>query len=442
MVPVFCGTAFKNKGVQLILNAVVDYLPSPLDIPPVICAREKEANQRMADDTAPFSAMAFKIMSDKHMGKLTYIRIYSGTLQQGEAVYNSTRDRTQRVGRLLRMHANKQEPLDTAYAGEIVAVVGFTDTKTGDTLCNEDHPIHLMAIEFPAPVVSISIKPESQAESEKLSEALYRLADEDPTFTVGFDHETHETIISGMGELHLEIIVDRLKREFNVVAQVGRPEVAYRETCTATVEQEGKYIKQSGGRGQYGHCWIRLEPAEKGAGFAFIDEIVGGRIPQNFIPSVEKGVIKAMVSGPYAGYPVVDVRVALFDGSYHDVDSSDIAFQEAGRMAFKEAFQKAAPELLEPIMDVEVVTPEEFMGPVTGSIAQRRGRIETMDTKGNQKIIRSKVPLSEMFGYANHVRTLTQGRANFSMEFEHYEAVPFALAEEIVKKRREQNKVR
>ncbi|MCS6772309.1 MAG: elongation factor G [Kiritimatiellae bacterium] len=442
MTPVFCGSAFKNKGVQLILNGVVDYLPSPLDIPPVICAKEKEANVRMADDNAPFSAMAFKIMSDKHMGKLTYIRIYSGTLKQGEAVYNITRDKTQRVGRLLRMHANKQEPLEQAYAGEIVAVVGFSDTKTGDTLCHEDHPIHLMAIEFPSPVVSISIKPESQAANEKLSEALFRLADEDPTFTVGYDTETAETIISGMGELHLEIIVDRLKREFGVNAVVGRPEVAYRETCTATVEQEGKYIKQSGGRGQYGHCKIRLEPNEKGAGFEFINAIVGGRIPQNFIPSVEKGIIKAMQSGPFAGYPVVDVKVTLFDGSYHEVDSSDIAFQEAGRIAFKEAFQRAAPELLEPIMDVEVVTPEEFMGAVTGSIAQRRGRIESMEQKGNQKVISGLVPLAEMFGYANHLRTLTQGRASFTMEFEHYEAVPYALAEEIRKKRIEQNKVR
>ncbi len=442
MVPLFCGSSFKNKGVQIILNAVVDYLPSPMDIPPVICAVEKEANQRMADDTAPFAGMAFKIMSDKHMGKLTYVRIYSGTLKQGEAVYNITRDKTQRVGRLLRMHANKQEPLQEAYAGEIVAVVGFGDTKTGDTLCHEDHPIHLMAIDFPAPVVSISIKPDSQADNEKLSEALYRLADEDPTFNVGYDHETQETIISGMGELHLEIIVDRLKREFGVSATVGRPEVAYRETCTATIEQEAKHIKQSGGRGQYGHVKIRLEPNDKGAGFSFIDEIVGGRIPQNFIPSVEKGVVRAMVSGPYAGYPVVDVKVALWDGSYHDVDSSDIAFQEAARMAFKEAFMRAAPQLLEPIMDVEVVTPEEFMGAVTGSLAQRRGRIETMDSKGAQKIIRAKVPLGEMFGYANHVRTLTQGRASFSMEFEHYEAVPFSQAEEIVAKRKAANKVR
>ncbi len=442
IVPVLCGTAFKNKGVQMLLDAVVDYLPSPIDIPPVICAQEKEANQRPPSDDAPFSGMAFKIMSDKHMGKLTYIRIYSGSLKQGEAVYNITRDRTQRVGRLLRMHANKQEPLDQAYAGEIVAVVGFGETKTGDTICNEDHPIHLMAIEFPAPVVSISIKPENQAANEKLSEALYRLADEDPTFTVGFDPETSETIISGMGELHLEIIVDRLKREFGVAATVGRPEVAYRETCTATVEQEGKHIKQSGGRGQYGHCRIRLEPGVKGGGFEFLNEIVGGRIPQQFIPSVEKGVVKAMVTGPYAGYPVVDVRVALYDGSYHDVDSSDIAFQEAGRVAFKEAFMRAAPELLEPVMDVEVVTPEEFMGPVTGTIAQRRGRIDTMETKGHQKVIRGFVPLSEMFGYANNLRTLTQGRASFSMEFEHYETVPFSIAEEIVKKRREANKVR
>jgi elongation factor G len=442
LTPVLCGTAFKNKGVQLILNAIVDYLPSPLDIPPVICAKEKEANQRMADDAAPFAGMAFKIMADKHMGKLTYIRIYSGTLRQGQPVYNITRDRTQRIGRLLRMHANKQEPLDEAFAGEIVAVVGLGDTKTGDTLCHEDHPIHLMAIEFPAPVVSISIKPENQAASEKLSEALFRLADEDPTFTVGFDHETHETIISGMGELHLEIIVDRLRREFGVSAEVGRPEVAYRETCRGSVEQEGRYIKQSGGRGQYGHCRIRLEPNEKGAGFSFIDEIVGGRVPQEYIPSIEKGVIKAMVSGPYAGYPVVDVKVALYDGSYHDVDSSDIAFQEAGRIAFKAAFLRAAPELLEPVMDVEVVTPEEFMGPVTSTIAQRRGRIETMESRGGLKIINGMVPLAEMFGYSNTIRTLTQGRASFSMEFEHYETVPFALAETIVKKRKEQNKVR
>jgi len=442
MVPVLCGSSFKNKGVQLLLDAAVDYLPSPLDIPPVTDAEEKETNIRKPDDSEPFCGLAFKIVSDKHAGRLTYVRIYSGSIKQGEAVYNSTRDKTQRIGRLLRMHANKQEALEEAFTGEIVAIVGFGDTKTGDTVCTEDHPIHLMAMTFPAPVVSISIQPENKAASDKLGEALRRLADEDPTFTVGLDEETKETIISGMGELHLEIIVDRLKREFGVVANVGRPEVAYRETCTNTVEQEGKYIKQSGGRGQYGHCKIRIEPNTAGAGFEFINEIVGGRIPQNYIPSVEKGIVKAMQAGPFAGYPVVDVKVALYDGSYHEVDSSDIAFQEAGRIAFKEAFQRAGPQLLEPVMDVEVVTPEDFMGPVTGSIAQRRGRIEGMEQKGAQKVVDGFVPLSEMFGYANDLRTLTQGRAGFSMEFERYEAVPSGLAEEIRKKRIEQNKVR
>ena len=442
VVPVFCGSAFKNKGIQSLLDGIVYYLPSPMDIQPVICAEEKEANQRPPSDDAPFSAMAFKIMSDKHAGKLTFIRVYSGIIEQGTTVYNITRDKTQRVGRLLRMHAIKQEAIDKAYAGDIVAVVGFSDTKTGDTLCNEDHPIHLMAIEFPSPVVSISISPESKAENDKLSEALHKLADEDPTFTVSFDHETHETIISGMGELHLDIIVDRLRREFKVVAQVGRPEVAYRETGTTMVEGEGKYIKQSGGRGQYGHVKVRLLPREKGQGFAFINSVVGGRIPANFIPAVEKGVVKAMISGPYAGYPVVDMAVELFDGSYHDVDSSDIAFQEAARMAFKDLFMKANPELLEPVMAVEVVTPEEFMGAVSGSICQRRGRIEQMSQRGNVKVVEGMVPLSEMFGYANHLRTLTQGRATFTMQFEHYEAVPFSIAEDIVKKRREENKVR
>jgi len=442
VVPVFCGSAFKNKGVQRLLDAVVAYLPSPMDIAPVICAQEKEANQRPPGDDAPFSAMAFKIMSDKHMGKLTYIRLYSGTLPQGAAVYNSTRDKTQRIGRILRMHAMKQEPLDAAYAGDIVAIVGLSDTKTGDTLCNEDHPIHLMAIEFPAPVVSISISPDSKAENEKLSEALHKLADEDPTFLVSFDQETSETIISGMGELHLEIIVDRLKREHNVKATVGRPEVAYRETGRIQTEGEGKYIKQSGGRGQYGHVKIRLIPRKPGEGFSFINSVVGGRIPNNFIPAVEKGIVKAMLSGPYAGYPVVDMAVELWDGSYHDVDSSDIAFQEAARMAFKDLFLKSQPELLEPVMAVEVVTPEDFMGPVTGSICQRRGRIESMSQKGNIKTIQSTVPLSEMFGYANNLRTLTQGRANFSMQFEHYEAVPFAIVETVIAKRRAENKIR
>ncbi len=442
VVPVYCGSAFKNKGIQRLLDGVVRCLPAPNEIPPIICAKEAEANTRNPSDTDPFSAVAFKIMADKHMGKLTYIRIYSGTLSQGEVVYNSTRDKTQRVGRILRMHANRQVPLTEAHCGDIVAVVGLSDTKTGDTICNEDHPIHLEAIEFPAPVVSISIAPESTADNDRLGGALYRLADEDPTFTVSFDPETSETIISGMGELHLEIIVDRLKREFNVAARVGRPEVAYRETGTIGMEGEGKYIKQSGGHGQYGHVCLRLEPLPPGGGFEFVNDIVGGNIPQNFIPSVEKGIVKAMAHGPFAGYPVVDMRVTLYDGSYHDVDSSDIAFQEAARIGFKNLFLKSNPELIEPVMSLEVVTPEEFMGPATSSVCQRRGRIESMERKGETQIIQGMVPLSEMFGYSNAIRTLTQGRATFSMHFEHYEAVPDSLAEEIVKKRKAENKVR
>ena len=442
VVPVYCGSAFKNKGVQRLLDGVVRCLPAPNEIPPIICAKNPEDNKREPTDDEPLSALAFKIMADKHMGKLTYVRIYSGTMKTGQPIYNSTQDKSQRIGRILRMHANRQEQLEEAYTGDIVAVIGLGNTKTGDTLCCEDHPIELEAIEFPSPVVSISIAPESQADNERLGEALHRLADEDPTFTVSFDQETSETIISGMGELHLEIIVDRLKREFNVQAKIGRPEVAYRETGNTNVEGEGKYIKQSGGRGQYGHVCIRLEPLDPGGGFEFVNDVVGGRIPQNFIPSVEKGIIKAMVSGPFAGYPVVDMRVVLFDGSYHDVDSSDIAFQEAARMAFKELFLKSNPELLEPVMSVEAVTPEEFMGPVSGTICQRRGRIETMETKGEQKIISGMVPLSEMFGYANTLRSLSQGRANFSMHFEHYEAVPYALTEQIIKKRREEKKIR
>ena len=442
VVPVYCGSAFKNKGVQRLLDGVVRCLPAPNEIPPIICAKEPEANKRNPTDTDPFSAIAFKIMADKHMGKLTYIRIYSGTLSQGDVVYNSTRDKNQRIGRILRMHANRQEAIEKAFCGDIVAIVGMSDTKTGDTICHEDHPIHLEAIEFPAPVVSISIAPESTADNERLGEALHRLADEDPTFTVSFDKETNETIISGMGELHLEIIVDRLKREFNVSAKVGRPEVAYRETTTVATEGQGKYVKQSGGHGQYGDVWLRLEPLDAGGGYEFVDDIVGGSIPQNFIPAVQKGVVKAMAHGPFAGYPVVDLRVTLYDGSYHEVDSSDIAFQEAARIGFKALFLKGQPELIEPVMSIEVVSPEEFMGPVTSSICQRRGRIESMERKGETQIVNGMVPLSEMFGYAGALRTLTQGRANFSMHFEHYEAVPDALAEEIVKKRKAENKVR
>ena len=445
IVPVFCGSAFKNKGVQHLLDGVVHLLPAPNEIPPIISAVAEEGEdpvRREPTDESPFSALAFKIVADKHAGKLTYIRVYSGTLTAGQNVLNSTLDKSQRIGRILRMHANHSDQLDTAQTGDIVAVVGLAHTRTGDTICCEDHPIQLMSIEFPAPVVSISISPDSTADNDKLSAALYKLADEDPTFTVGFDQETGETIISGMGELHLEIIVDRLKREFNVSAKVGRPEVAYRETITQPVEGQYKHVKQSGGRGQYAHVCMRLEPLKAGEGFEFVNDVVGGRIPSNFIPSVEKGVIKAMQSGPYAGYPVVDVRVVLTDGSYHDVDSSDFAFQEAGRACFKELFHKGNPIILEPVMSVEVTTPEEFMGAATGSVCQRRGRIETMDEKGSQKLIEGMVPLGEMFGYATALRSMTQGRAGFTMQFEHYEAVPFFLTEQIIKARRAANKIR
>lgn len=443
VVPVYGGSAFKNKGIQRLLDGVVNLLPAPNEIPPIICATDETGEtRREPTDEDPFAALAFKITADKHMGKLIYIRIYSGTLKSGSNVLNTTKDKVQRVGRILRMHANRQEGLDEAHAGDIVAVVGLSDTKTGDTICDKEHPIVLEAIEFPAPVISISIQPHAQADNEKLGEALMRLSDEDPTFLVNYDHETSETIISGMGELHLEIIVDRIKREFNVKADVGRPEVAYRETATRRVEGSYKHVKQSGGRGQYGHVVLVLEPLDPGTGFEFVNKIVGGRIPAEFIPSVEKGILKAMNSGPYAGYPVVDMRVELVDGSYHDVDSSDFAFQEAGRAGFKELFMKANPELLEPVMFVEATTPEDFMGPVSSSVCQRRGRIESMETMKGSKIVNGMVPLSEMFGYSNTLRTLTQGRASFSMHFEHYEAVPYSLAEQIVKKRHEENKVR
>ncbi|MCF7817731.1 MAG: elongation factor G [Kiritimatiellales bacterium] len=441
VVPVYCGSAFKNKGVQQVLDGVIKLLPAPNEIPPIICTKNP-ANQRKVDDNEVFSALAFKIMSDKHMGKLTYIRLYSGTMEAGTTIWNSTQQKKQRIGRLLRMHANRQEAIDMAVAGDIVAVAGLTETKTGDTLCTQDNEIHLEAMEFPAPVISISIKPESKADNEKLGEALHRLADEDPTFTVSFDQETSETIISGMGELHLEIIVDRLRREFGVVAEVGRPEVAYRETATTASNGSYKHSKQSGGRGQYGHVVLSLEPRNPGEGFEFVNAVVGGRIPQEYIPSCEKGVIQALTAGPFAGYPVVDMKVTLTDGSYHDVDSSDFAFQIAARQGFKELFLKGNPELLEPVMSIEVTTPDEFMGAVNGTICQRRGRIEAMDERGGMKIVKGMVPLSEMFGYSNTIRSLTQGRASFSMTFEHYEAVPFSIAEDVVKKRREAGKVR
>ncbi len=441
VVPVYCGSAFKNKGVQQVLDAVIKILPAPNEIPPIICTKDPE-NQRKVDDNEVLSALAFKIMSDKHMGKLTYLRLYSGTLKAGETIWNSSQQKKQRIGRLLRMHANRQEAIDEAVAGDIIAVAGLAETKTGDTICHKDNEIFLESMDFPAPVISISIKPESNADNEKLGEALHRLADEDPTFTVAFDHETEETIISGMGELHLEIIVDRLRREFAVVAEVGRPEVAYRETATSPADGSYKHSKQSGGRGQYGHVVMGIEPGKPGDGFEFVNQVVGGRIPSEYIPSVEKGVIQALEAGPFAGYPVVDMKVSLTDGSYHDVDSSDFAFQIAGRQAFKELFMKGNPQLLEPVMSIEITTPDEFMGACNGTIAQRRGRIESMDERGGMKIVKGMVPLSEMFGYSNTIRSLTQGRASFSMTFEHYEAVPFSIAEEVINKRREEGKIK
>ncbi len=443
IIPVFCGSAFKNKGIQPLLDGVVDFLPAPMDRPAIIHAEgEGEAEIRNHSDSDPFSALAFKIMTDKHMGKLTYLRVYSGVLEAGSTVLNSSNGKSQRIGRIIRMHANRQEPLQDARTGDIVAVVGLNATRTGDTLCDKDKPILLESIEFPTPVMSISIKPASRVDNEKMGVALRSLADEDPTFTVSFDEETEETIIAGMGELHLEILVDRVKREFNVVAEVGRPEVAYRESGTMAVKGGYKHSKQTGGRGQFGQVSLRLEPQEPGVGFSFVNEIKGGVIPTEFIPSVEKGVISAMLKGPFAGYPVVDIKVTLYDGSYHDVDSSEFAFIEAGRQCFRQLFLQAEPELLEPVMAVEVSAPEEYMGSLTGSVCQRRGRIDGMDEQGGNKVVNGFVPLNEMFGYSNAIRTLTSGRGNFGMHFERYEAVPFSIAEDIVKKRHEDKKVR
>ncbi len=445
IIPVLCGTAFKNKGVQPLLDAIVNFLPSPVDIDPIIHEAEEEGAEdikRAPSDDEPFAALAFKIMADKHMGKVTYIRIYSGILESGTTVYNSTQQKNQRVGRIIRMHANRQEALDMARTGDIVAVIGLGDTRTGDTLCCKDKPIILESIEFPAPVMSISIKPASRADNDKMGEGLRSLADEDPTFTVNYDDETMETIIAGMGELHLEIIVDRLKREFGVEAEVGAPEVAYRETGTIEVEGQYKHSKQSGGRGQYGHVQFRVKPTDPGKGFVFKDEVKGGNVPSEYIPAVEKGVIKAMQHGPYAGYPVVDMEVTLFDGSYHDVDSSEFAFTEAARVCFRQLFMKSNPELLEPVMSLEVTAPEEYMGSMTGAICQRRGRIEGMDDQAGLKIVRGVVPLAEMFGFSNTIRTLTQGRGNFSMHFDKYAAVPYSVTEEVIAKRKAEDKIR
>jgi elongation factor G len=434
--PVLCGAAFKNKGVQPLLDAVVDFLPSPIDIAHVrgIDPNTGEEIERKTDDNEPFSALAFKIMSDPYVGKLTFFRVYSGTLKKGSYIYNSTKGKKERIGRLLLMHANQREEIDEVNAGDIAAAVGLKDTTTGDTLCDENKPIVLESMTFPEPVIDLAIEPLTRADQDKLGTALMKLAEEDPTFRVKTDHETGQTIISGMGELHLEIIVDRLKREFKVEANVGKPQVAYRETITGSAEVEGKYIKQTGGRGQYGHVWIRVKPNEPGKGYQFINSIVGGVIPKEYIPAVDKGIQEAMQTGVLAGYPVVDISVELFDGSYHEVDSSEMAFKIAASMAFKDACKKANPVLLEPVMDVEVVTPEDYMGDVVGDLNRRRGRILSMDQRGNARVIKAEVPLAEMFGYATDLRSFTQGRASYTMKFKHYEQVPANIANEIIAK--------
>jgi len=431
--PVLCGTAFKNKGVQPLLDAVVDYMPSPLDIP-AIKGVDMDGNEveRPADDNAPFAALAFKILTDPFVGQLTYTRVYSGRLDSGSYVLNSTKNKKERIGRLLKMHANKREEIKEIYAGDICAIVGLKYTTTGDTLCDEKDPVILEAMEFPEPVIAVAIEPKTKADQDKLGIALNKLAQEDPSFRVKVDEETAQTIIAGMGELHLEIIVDRLIREFKVEANIGNPQVAYRETIRKPVRQESKYIKQSGGRGQYGHVWIDMEPKEDG-GFEFVNSITGGAIPREYIPAVEKGIEEAMESGVLAGYPVVDIKVTLFDGTYHDVDSSEMAFKIAGSMAFKEAMKKANPVLLEPIMKVEVVVPDEYMGDVMGDLSSRRGRVEGMEARGAAQVIKCFVPLKEMFGYATNVRSLSQGRATYTMQFDHYEEVPNNIAEEIIK---------
>ena len=435
LVPVVCGSAFKNKGVQPLLDAVVDYLPSPLDIPPVKGKRpDGREEERVAADDAPFSALAFKIMTDPFVGQLTFIRVYSGTLTAGSTVYNSTKDRRERIGRLLKMHANKREEIKEVHAGDIAACVGLKTATTGDTLCDEKHPIILERMEFPEPVIHIAIEPKTKADQEKLGVSLQKLATEDPSFRTYTDEETGQTIIAGMGELHLEIIVDRLMREFKVEANVGKPQVAYRETITRRVEAEGRYIRQTGGRGQYGHVWLRLEPQEPGTGFAFKNEIVGGVIPKEYIPAVEKGIFEAMQTGVLAGYPMVDIAVALFDGSYHDVDSSEMAFKIAGSMGFKEGARRANPILLEPIMEVEVIFPEEFMGAVVGDLNARRGRVLGIEPRAGVQVLRGQVPLGSMFGYSTDLRSATQGRATYTMQFDHYEQVPQSIADEIIGK--------
>ena len=434
--PVFCGSAYKNKGIQMLLDAVLDYLPSPLDVPPVKgTTLDGEEVTREASDSAPMASLAFKIMADPFVGKLAFFRVYSGIMNQGTYVLNSTKGKKERVGRILQMHANHRKEIDCAYSGDIAAAVGFKDVTTGDTLCDVDHPIILEKMEFPDPVISVAVEPKTKADQEKMGNALQRLAEEDPTFKVHTDPESNQTIISGMGELHLDIIVDRMRREFNVDCTVGKPQVAYRETIRKSVESEGKFIRQTGGHGQYGHCWLRLEPMEPGKGFEFENAVVGGVIPKEFINPIQTGVEAALEDGVVAGYPMVDIKVTVYDGSYHDVDSSEMAFKVAGSMAFKDGAKKADPVLLEPYMSVEVDVPEEYMGDVIGGLNSRRGRIEGMETENGESRIKGFVPLSEMFGYATGLRSSTQGRGTFTMTFDHYEEVPKAISQQITEER-------
>ena len=434
--PVICGSAFKNKGVQNLLDSVVAYLPSPLDIPPIKGIKEGSEEEifRSADDTEPFSALAFKIMTDPFVGQLTFFRVYSGVLASGSYVYNSTKGKRERIGRILKMHANKREEIKEVYAGDIAAAVGLKYSTTGDTLCEEANPVILESIEFPDPVISIAIEPKTKADQERLGISLQKLASEDPSFRVRTDEETGQTIISGMGELHLEIIVDRMMREFKVEANVGKPQVAYRETITRKAKVEGKFVRQSGGRGQYGHVWIEMEPQEPGKGYEFVDAVKGGVIPREFIPAVDKGIREAMDTGVLAGFPMVDFKVTLIEGSYHDVDSSEMAFKIAGSMAFKEGCAKAGAVILEPIMSVEVVVPEEYMGDVIGDLNSRRGRIMGMEGRSGAQIVTSMVPLAQMFGYSTDLRSATQGRATYAMTFDHYEHAPKSVSEDIIAK--------
>lgn len=436
-IPVLCGSAFKNKGVQPLLDCVVDYMPSPLDVPPIkgVHPDTGAEDQRTASDTEPFSALAFKIMSDPFVGKLAFFRVYSGVLTAGSYVYNSTKSKKERIGRILQMHANHREDISEVRSGDIAAAIGLKDTTTGDTLCDEKTPIILERMVFPEPVIHVAIEPKTKVDQEKMGGALSRLAEEDPTFKMHTDTETGQTIIGGMGELHLEIIVDRLQREFKVQCDVGRPQVAYKETIRKTVKSEGKFVRQSGGRGQYGHCWIELMPLEPGSGFEFVNKVVGGVIPREYINPIGAGIQEALQNGILAGYPVLDIRATVYDGSYHDVDSSEMAFKIAGSMAFKAGALKADPAIIEPVMKVEVTVPEDYMGDVIGDISSRRGRIEGMEARGNAQIVRGFVPLSEMFGYSTDLRSATQGRGTYTMQFDHYEEVPKGIAEGIISKR-------